>query len=132
MVQNTSLKEQYLIAVYALNQYRQQYPSLDDIEDEVVIDSIDKCFEIISKYKCSLTKKSVAKQKKKDVSTSDLTPWFLQGKKSLKFFEMILICRREELGYEIEEVRQEISEMKNSYARVRYAKIFEYAMKQKI
>ena len=132
MVQNTSLKEQYLIAVYALNQYRQQYPSLDDIEDEVVIDSIDKCFEIISKYKCSLTKKSVAKQKKKDVSTSDLTPWFLQGKKSLKFFEMILICRREELGYEIEEVRQEISEMKNSYARVRYTKIFEYAMKQKI
>lgn len=132
MVQNTSLKEQYLIAVYTLNQYRQQYPSLDDIEDEVVIDSIDKCFEIISKYKHSLTKKSVAKQKKKDVSTSDLAPWFLQGKKSLKFFEMILICRREELMYEIEEVRQEISEMKNSYARVRYTKIFEYAMKQKI
>ena len=45
---------------------------------------------------------------------------------------MILICRREELMYEIEEVRQEISEMKNSYARARYTKIFEYAMKQKI
>ncbi len=132
MVQNTSLKEQYLIAVYTLNQYRQQYPSLGDIEDEVVIDSIDKCFEIISKYKQSLTKKNDAEQKKKDVSKSDLTPWFLQGKKSLKFFEMILICRREELMYEIEEVRQEISEMKNSYARARYTKIFEYAMKQKI
>ena len=68
------------------------------------------------------TSKKISKSSNNSEKTKDNRPWFLRGKASQKFYAMIIICREQELYYELNEIRDEILRMKNSYAKNRYSK----------
>jgi hypothetical protein len=134
----TISKDEYDVAVDTLKRYREIYPDLGMIEDEVILRDIEIAQKIVSEYKYqkekneSDTSKKTSKSSSNSEKTKDNRPWFLRGKASQKFYAMIIICREEELYYELNEIREEILRMKNSHAKNRYSKIYDYAMKQKI
>ena len=134
----TISKDEYDVAIDTLKRYREIYPDLGMIEDEVILRDIEIAQKIVSEYKYqkekneSDTSKKTSKSSSNSEKTKDNRPWFLRGKASQKFYAMIIICREEELYYELNEIREEILRMKNSHAKNRYSKIYDYAMKQKI
>lgn len=134
----TISKDEYDVAIDTLKRYREIYPDLGMIEDEVILRDIEIAQKIISEYKYqkekneSDTSKKTSKSSSNSEKTKDNRPWFLRGKASQKFYAMIIICREQELYYELNEIRDEILRMKNSYAKNRYSKIYNYAMEQKI
>ena len=134
----TISKDEYDVAIDTLKRYREIYPDLGMIEDEVILRDIEVAQKIVSEYKYqkekneSDTSKKTSKSSSNSEKTKDNRPWFLRGKASQKFYAMIIICREEELYYELNEIREEILRMKNSHAKNRYSKIYDYAMKQKI
>ncbi len=134
----TISKDEYDVAIDTLKRYREIYPDLGMIEDEVILRDIEVAQKIVSEYKYqkekneSDTSKKTSKSSSNFEKTKDNRPWFLRGKASQKFYAMIIICREEELYYELNEIREEILRMKNSHAKNRYSKIYDYAMKQKI
>lgn len=107
-------------AKYALKHYRTIFPTVEDIEDEVIIDDILRCQQILS-YTNVLTEETISK-KKNDV------PWFLKGPKSQNFKEQLEECLQQGAYGEIQELHDEISRIKNKYAYERYIKIFNYVM----
>ncbi len=134
----TISKDEYDVAVDTLKRYREIYPDLGMIEDEVILRDIEVAQKIVSEYKYQKEKNESDASKKTSKSSNnsekikDNRPWFLRGKASQKFYAMIIICREQELYYELNEIRDEILRMKNSYAKNRYSKIYNYAMEQKI
>lgn len=134
----TISKDEYDVAIDTLKRYREIYPDLGMIEDEVILRDIEIAQKIVSEYKYqkekneSNTSKKTSKSSNNSEKTKDNRPWFLRGKASQKFYAMIIICREQELYYELNEIRDEILRMKNSYAKNRYSKIYNYAMEQKI
>lgn len=134
----TISKDEYDVAVDTLKRYREIYPDLGMIEDEVILRDIEIAQKIVSEYKYqkekneSDTSKKTSKSSNNSEKIKDNRPWFLRGKASQKFYAMIIICREQELYYELNEIRDEILRMKNSYAKNRYSKIYNYAMEQKI
>ena len=134
----TISKDEYDVAVDTLKRYREIYPDLGMIEDEVILRDIEVAQKIVSEYKYqkekneSDTSKKTSKSSNNSEKIKDNRPWFLRGKASQKFYAMIIICREQELYYELNEIREEILRMKNSYAKNRYSKIYNYAMEQKI
>lgn len=131
----TVSKDEYLAAVDLLRRYREVYPDLNMVEDEVILMDVDRALSIVKTWNIQQEQKklkSVKKSLNNSKKTVDTRPWFLKGEKSQKFFEMIILCRQEFSAYELEEISEEISKMKNSYAKKRYSAIYDYAMKQKI
>lgn len=134
----TISKDEYDVAIDTLKRYREIYPDLGMIEDEVILRDIEIAQKIVSEYKYqkekneSDTSKKTSKSSNNSEKIKDNRPWFLRGKASQKFYAMIIICREQELYYELNEIRDEILRMKNSYAKNRYSKIYNYAMEQKI
>ena len=107
-------------ARYTLNHYRATFPTLEDIEDEVIVNDILRCRQILS-YANMLTEEIVPEKK-------DNTPWFLKGPKSQNFKRQLEECLQQGAYSEIKELREEISRIKNKYAYERYIKIFNYVM----
>ena len=111
-------------AKHVLNIYRQTFPSIDDIEDEVIVADIYRCKEILSSIDVStdeIFNSNITKKESK-------APWFLKGPKSQQFKLQLEECIKQGAYGEVNELREEISRMKNKYARERYTKIYEYVM----
>ena len=124
--------QKYLVAIELLNKYRKIYPSLEDIEDEVIINDIERCYNIIALYKLKKENFVLNNKKINDSVQQNVLPWFLKGKKSQEFYNQIIDCRKQEAYADLELLWQEIFLMKNKYAKNRYMNIYEYAIQQKI
>lgn len=124
--------QKYLVAIELLNKYRKIYPSLEDIEDEVIINDIELCYNIIALYKLKKENFVLNNKKDNDSVQQNVLPWFLKGKKSQAFYNQIIDCRKQEAYADLELLWQEIFLMKNKYAKNRYMNIYEYAIQQKI
>ncbi len=105
-------------AQYVLGNYRATFPTLEDIEDEVIVNDILRCKQILS-YTNMLTEEITPENKNN-------TPWFLKGPKSQNFKKQLEECLQQGAYEEIRELREEISRIKNKYAHERYIKIFNY------
>jgi hypothetical protein len=118
---NVYTSQEIEAAKYALKHYRELFPSLEDIQDEVIIEDIYRCKRILATVKVAETTVIVS-QKSND------TPWFLKGPKSQNFKKQLEECIQQEAYGEINELYREIVNIKNKYAHERYMKIFEYVM----
>ena len=107
-------------ARYVLNHYRATFPTLEGIEDEVIVNDILRCKKILS-YAETLVEEIVSEKK-------DDTPWFLKGPKSQNFKRQLEECLQQDAYGEIRELREEISRIKNKYAHERYIKIFNHVI----
>lgn len=107
-------------ARYTLNHYRAIFPTLEDIEDEVIVNDILRCRQILS-YANMLTEEIIPEKK-------DNTLWFLKGPKSQNFKRQLEECLQQSAYGEIRELREEISRIKNKYVYERYIKIFNYVI----
>ena len=110
-------------AQYVLKHYRATFPTLEDIEDEVIVNDILRCREILA-YVNMLVEEIVPEKK-------DNTPWFLKGPKSQNFKQQLEECFRQGTYGEIKELREEISRIKNKFAYRRYLNIFNYVVKNR-
>ena len=110
-------------ARYVLNHYRATFPTLEDIEDEVIVNDILRCREILA-YANMLVEEIIPEKK-------DDTPWFLKGPKSQNFKRQLEDCIQQGAYGEIRELREEISRIKNKFAYKRYLNIFNYVISKK-
>lgn len=110
-------------ARYVLNHYRATFPTLEDIEDEVIVNDILRCREILA-YANMLIEEIIPEKK-------DDTPWFLKGPKSQNFKRQLEDCIQQGAYGEIRELREEISRIKNKFAYKRYLNIFNYVISKK-
>ena len=110
-------------ARYVLNHYRATFPTLEDIEDEVIVNDILRCRENLA-YANMLIEEIIPEKK-------DDTPWFLKGPKSQNFKRQLEDCIQQGAYGEIRELREEISRIKNKFAYKRYLNIFNYVISKK-
>ncbi len=110
-------------ARYVLNHYRATFPTLEDIEDEVIVNDILRCREILT-YANMLVEEIIPEKK-------DNIPWFLKGPKSQNFKRQLEDCIQQGTYGEIRELREEISRIKNNFAYKRYLNIFNYVISKK-
>lgn len=110
-------------ARYTLKHYREIFPTFEDIEDEVIQNDIIRCRQILAQV-------AILKQPIIEKSRSEELPWFMKGPKSEVFALQLKECLEQEAYGELQELRQEISKIKNPYAYKRYINIFNYVMKK--
>ena len=110
-------------AQYTLNHYRVTFPTLEDIEDEVIVNDILRCREILGYT--NILVEGIVPEKEDD------NPWFLKGPKSQNFKQQLEECFTQGSYEEIKELREEISRIKNKFAYRRYLNIFNYVVKNR-